>query len=268
MAEENFDFGGEDPLSEEEEISKKAPRERVPVGIEGFDELCGGGLLKGRPFLVSGNAGAGKSIFGSQFLYNGAKKYEEPGILVATEEGPDKVRENMKNFGMNLEELEDDDMLAIIDATAAKVGLPSDERYVEVKPFDIKSIINSIMDVQEEINAKRCLIDSTTALAFGIGEKSELRLELLRLSATLEAIGLTALMTAEVDDPEKMSRFGIEEFVTDGTIRLYYKREEGIRVRSLEIYKMRGSDHSKKVHPYEINDEGIEIHPTEEVYYF
>ncbi len=265
MGENNFGPGMSS--FDEEELSKKAARERIKTGIDGFDKISAGGLLEGRSYLVSGNAGAGKSIFSSQFLYNGAKKYNEPGILVATEETPDNIRENLKNFEMDFRELEKENKLAIIDASAAKIGIPSDEKYVEVKPFDIKSLINEIIDVKEEIDAKRCVVDSITALAYNLKDKSEIRTELLRLSATLGVLGLTTLMTSEAKGDE-ISRFGVEEFITEGTIRLYYNRKEGARVRSIEVYKMRGSDHSNEIHPFDITDNGIEIYPGEEVFNF
>lgn len=248
-------------------LSKKAPRSRVETGIEGFDKISAGGLLRGRTYLVSGSAGSGKSIFSSQFLYNGATKHDEPGILVATEESPQNIRENMSNFEMEFEPLEEENKIAIIDASAAKIGIPSDEKYVEVKPFDVRSLINEIIDVKEEIDAERCVIDSVTALAYNLEDRSKIRTELLKLSATLGVLGLTSLMTSEAKG-KSISRFDIEEFITEGTIRLYYTRQNGARIRSIEIYKMRGSDHSNEVHPFDITEEGIKIHPGEEVFDF
>ena len=91
--------------------------ERCPTGIPGFDELCGGGLIRDRSYLISGPSGSGKTIFAMQFLYNGAKEYNEPGIFIATEERPQNLRENFSVFGWDLEKLEEENMLAIIDAT-------------------------------------------------------------------------------------------------------------------------------------------------------
>ncbi|PTD93864.1 circadian clock protein KaiC [archaeon SCG-AAA382B04] len=265
MEENNFGSGVSG--FDEERLNKKAPRGRVKTGLEGFDKISAGGLLEGRTYLLSGNAGSGKSIFSAQFLYEGAKNFDSPGILVATEETPDNIRENMSNFGMDFKELEEENKLAIIDASAAKIGIPSDEKYVEVKPFDIRSLINEIIDVKEEINAERCTIDSITALAYNLENRSEIRTELLKLSATLGVLGLTTLMTSEAKG-DSISRFDVEEFVTEGMIKLYYKRKNGARIRSIEIYKMRGSDHSNEVHPFDITEEGIKIHPGEEVYNF
>ena len=188
------------------------------------------------------------------------------GIIVATEERPEQIRENVMKFGWDLQELEDENKLVIIDACSTKIGIPSQEKYVDVRPFDIRSMMDQIIATQEEINAKRALIDSTTSVSFYLQDPAKIRIELLKLSTTLEVIGLTSMMTCELIDEAKPSRFGVENFVTDGTIVLYYKRHENVRMRSMEIYKMRGSDHSKKIHPYDITPGGFVIHPHEEVY--
>ncbi|MBC2697280.1 MAG: circadian clock protein KaiC [ANME-2 cluster archaeon] len=240
--------------------------DRVLTGIEGFDELCGGGLLRDHTYLVSGTSGAGKSILALQFIYNGITKYNENGIIVATEERPEHIRDNAKAFGWDLKALEDDGKLAIIDAASTKIGIPSQEKYVDVRPFDMRSMMDQIIMIQEEIDAKRAVIDSTTSIGFYLQDPAKIRVELLKLSTTLEILGLTSIMTSEVVDDDHPSRFGVENFVTEGTIALYYKRMENVRVRSLEIFKMRGSDHSKKIHPYDITKSGVVVHPHEEVY--
>ncbi len=239
---------------------------RVPTGIEGFDELCEGGLLRDHSYLISGTSGAGKSILALQFIYNGITKYNENGIIVATEERPEHIRDNAKVFGWDLKKLEDEGKLAIIDAASTKIGIPSQEKYVDVRPFDMRSMMDQIIMIQEEIDAKRAVVDSTTSIGFYLQDPAKIRVELLKLSTTLEILGLTSMMTSEVVDDDHPSRFGVENFVTEGTIALYYKRMENVRVRSLEIFKMRGSDHSKKIHPYEITTTGVIVHPHEEVY--
>lgn len=240
--------------------------DRVPTGIEGFDELCEGGLLRDHTYLISGTSGAGKTILALQFIYNGITKYNENGIIIATEERPDHIRANAKGFGWDLKALEDDGKLAIIDAASTKIGIPSQEKYVDVRPFDMRSMMDQIIMIQEEIDAKRAVVDSTTSIGFYLQDPAKIRVELLKLSTTLEILGLTSVMTSEVVDDDHPSRFGVENFVTEGTIALYYKRMENVRVRSLEIFKMRGSDHSKKIHPYDITKDGVVVHPHEEVY--
>ncbi len=242
--------------------------ERVPTGIPGFDELCEGGLLRDRTYLVSGTSGSGKTIFAMQYLINGIKMFNEPGIFVATEERPQLLREHFSVFGWELEKYEDENMLAIVDATSTKIGLPSDEKYIDVRPFDTRSLIDQMITIQDEIGARRAALDSTTAIGFSIQDPSKFRVELLKISTTMEVLGLTSIFTCEIVDTggDRISRFGVENFVTEGTIVLYYTRSENVRLRSLEIFKMRGSNHSKKIHPFEITENGIVVHSREEVY--
>lgn len=241
-------------------------KNRAPTGIEGFDVLCQGGLIRNRAYLVSGGCGAGKTIFTLQFLYNGIKKYEENGIFVATEERPKQIRENALAFGWDLKDLEDEGKLAFIDATSAKLNLKSREKYVDVRPFDMKFMIDQIISIQGEINAKRAVVDSSTSMAFFIQDIPKIRIELLKLSTTMKVLGMTSLLTCEIVDESNPNRFGVENFVTDGVIAMYFKREGNERVHSLEIYKMRGSAHSNRLHPHEITSEGIVVHPHDEIY--
>ncbi len=251
---------------DEFENNYKQDEDRSPTGVGGFDELCGGGLLRDRTYLLSGTSGAGKTIFALQFIYNGITKYGENGIFVATEERPEHIREHALSFNWDLQALEDEGKLAIIDAASTKIGIPSQEKYVDVRPFDMRSMMDQVIMIQEDIDAKRAVVDSSTSIGFYLQDPAKIRVELLKLATTLEILGLTSLMTCEIVDDDHPSRFGVENFVTEGTIAMYYKRMENVRIRSMEIYKMRGSDHSKKIHPYDITSEGIVIHPHEEVY--
>lgn len=246
-------------------IKNEDPK-RVPTGIAGFDELCGGGLLRNRTYLVSGAAGTGKTIFGLQYIYNGITKYGENGIYIATEERPEQIRENVKMFGWDFEALEEEGKLAIVDACSTKIGIPSHEKYVDVRPFDMRSMMDQIIAIQDEIDAKRAVVDGSTSIGFYFQDPAKIRVELLKLSTTLEILGLTSIMTCEIVDENLLSRFGVETFVTEGTILMYYKRTNNVRVRSIEVFKMRGSDHSNNIHPYEITPNGIVVHPHEEVY--
>lgn len=241
--------------------------ERVPTGIPGFDELCEGGLLRDRSYLVSGPSGSGKTVFALQYLVNGVEKFNEPGIFVATEERPQYLREHAATFGWDLEKFEDENMFAILDATSTKIGLPSDEKYIDVRPFDTRSLLDQIITIQDEIGAKRAVVDSTTSIGFTIGDPAKFRVELLKISTTLEILGLTSILTCEVieNGPDRISRFGVENFVVEGTIVLYYTRVENTRMRSIEIFKMRGTNHSKKIHPFEITNRGIVIYSREEI---
>lgn len=249
------------------------PLPRCPTGIEGFDSLCGGGLIRNRTFVVEGICGSGKSIFGLQFAYNGATKFNEPSILLATEERPSLIRENAANFGWDLRKLEDEKKLAIIDGSSTKIGVPSAERFVDVRPFDVDAVIDQLIAIQEDIHAKRAVIDSTTAIGYMFGDPAKFRLELLKISTTLEMLEMTTVLTAEVQRQDGGSRiFGIESFIAEGLVSMHFMPKDpkdpmrSMRVRGIEIHKMRGTDHSHKVHPYDITGKGIVVHPEEELY--
>jgi KaiC/GvpD/RAD55 family RecA-like ATPase len=239
---------------------------RVPTGIEGFDQLCGGGLIRNRTYVVEGVCGSGKSLFALQFLYNGITKYQESGIFLATEERPALIRENALNFGWDLKRLEDENKLVIIDGSSTKIGVPSTERFVDIRPFDVDSIIDQIISVQEEIKAQRAVIDSSTAIGYMINDVSRFRLELLKISTTMEMLELTTLLTVEVTRDVPRRVFGIESFIAEGLITMHFKRQESLRVRGIEIHKMRGSEHSQKIHPFDITPSGIIVHPEDELY--
>ncbi|VVB88286.1 Circadian clock protein kinase KaiC [uncultured archaeon] len=253
-------------MSNDNLVKNKTNPKCVPTGIPGFDELCGGGLPRNRTYLVSGTSGAGKTIFGLQYIYNGITKYEENGIFIAMEERPEQIRENVKQFRWDLKGLEEEGKLAIVDACSTKIGLPLYEKYIDDRPFDMRSMVDQIMAIQDNIDAKRAVVDGTTSIGFHFQDPSKIRIELLKLSTTLEIIGLTSLMTCEIIDDVMASRFGVEAFVTEGTILMSYKRRDAVRVRSTEILKMRGTNHSQRIHPYEITTKGIVVHPNEEVY--
>jgi KaiC/GvpD/RAD55 family RecA-like ATPase len=236
--------------------------EKIKTGIPGFDEICNGGLLRNRAYVVEGMCGAGKSIFGLQFLYNGAVQYNEPGMLLSTEERPDSIRANASNLGWNLAELEGKGMLSIIDGSFAKIGIPSTEKYLDFKPSNIDKTILTLIKVKEDTGAKRLVVDSLTALSQDYLDRAgRYRKALLKMTTLLDLAGLTTLFLVEARAPG-----GVESFVTEGAITLYFKRKENLRVRGIEIHKLRGSDHSHKIHAIDIGHGGIVVHPAEELY--
>ncbi len=240
--------------------------ERCPSGIPGFDGLCEGGFIRDKSYLISGTSGTGKTIFALQFIVNGALEYNEPGIFIATEERPQNIREYASTFDWDLEKLEDENMIALVDATSTKIGLPSDEKYVDIRPFDTRSLLDQVISIQDEINAKRCVVDSTTAIGFMINDVSKFRIELLKMSTTFEILGLTSLLTCEiVEGSPAISRFGVENFVTEGAIVLRFERSGNVRIRTIEIVKMRGTKHSYKIHPFDITDKGIVVYAEEAI---
>lgn len=241
---------------------------RIPTGITGLDELMEGGIPEGRSVLVSGGTGTGKTIFGLQYLYFGAKKYNEPGIYLTLDERPELVRQDMLRFGWDLRKIEDENTLQIIDGSLAKVGLPSEEQFsLPSTGFDLDKLLLEIMRVSKRIGAKRLVIDSLPALGFNYDNENEIRKAILKLSYLLMKTGVTSLLTSEVAEGEnKFGRYGVEEFVVDGVIVLHYMGIGTQSNRTMHIRKMRATKHSEDLHPLEITDKGIVIHKVEEEY--
>ena len=241
---------------------------RIPTGITGFDELIEGGIPEGRSILITGGTGTGKTIFGIQYLYNGAKKYNEPGIYVTLDERPELIRQDMSRFGWDLRKLEEADKLQIIDGSLAKVGIPSEEEFaMPATGFDIDKLLLEIMRTTKRIGAKRLVIDSIPALGLNFESDGEIRNAILKLSYLLMRIGITTLITSEIAEGDnKFGKYGIEEFVVDGVIVLHYMGIGTRSNRTLHIRKMRATKHSEDLHPIEIGTRGISIKKVDKEY--
>jgi len=234
---------------------------RTKTGISGFDELIGGGLVEGSTVLVSGRAGTGKTIFGLQFLYNGASKFNEPGVYVTLETRPRDLRLEAKQFGWNLEELEKKKVFVIIDAASSRAGLPTSEKYALRRGFDVSTLAEEIYRTIDESKARRLVIDCVSALGIRFSEPQEVRSELFRISALLNELKITSLLLSETITQENQSRAGVEEFVTQGLISLNLVREKDLLIREMLIWKMRQTSHSMNKHRFVIGANGIELLP-------
>lgn len=236
--------------------------QRIPSGIDGLDQLIEGGLPKERTFLVSGATGSGKTIFSMQYLYNGAMKYNEPGIYVTLDERPELIREDMSKFGWDIKRLEDEKKLVILDASISRIGLSSSEDYaVNDLDFDYKKLLLNIVRVAKEVGAKRIVIDSIATLGMYLKSDEEVRAAVLEMVYILSKIGVTAILVSELDiETKRHSKYGVEEFVADGVIILKYLDTgvQGIN-RTMLIRKMRATKHSAEIHPVEISANGMII---------
>ncbi|MBU5557898.1 MAG: ATPase domain-containing protein [Candidatus Aenigmatarchaeota archaeon] len=228
----------------------RTDEERVKVGIVGFDELVFGGLIPGNLTLVTGTTGTGKTIFGAQFIYNGAQM-GQPGVYVSFEEPPENIKANVRKFGMDFESLE-------------KAGKVAFARY---DPYHVEDVYELIESSVKKIGAKRVVIDSVAALGLYIRDPAELRRMIFNIALLLRKLGCTAIITTEMLPGQRsLSRFGVEEFVSDAIIVLYYTRTDSQFARAITVWKMRGSEHTNKVHPYRITSEGIVVYPKEEAF--
>jgi KaiC/GvpD/RAD55 family RecA-like ATPase len=232
---------------------------RTKTGISGLDELIGGGLVEGSTTLVSGGTGSGKTIFGLQFLYNGAAKYSEPGVFVTLETRPTELKLEAKQFGWDLDELEEKNTIIIIDAASNKAGLPTYGDYALRRGFDISTLAREIYRAIEDSKARRLVIDCVSALELKFDDPSEVRSELFQISALLRELKVTSLLISETIDPEAQSRAGVEQFVTQGLISLNLAEDRGTLRRDMLIWKMRQTSHSLKKHSFTISKKGIAI---------
>lgn len=227
--------------------------ERIKTGIPGLDELVDGGIPITSTVLVTGGSGTCKTIMGLQFLYNGAKQYNEPGIYVTVESSVKNITWNIESFGWDIKQLQDKNMMRIY-------RLQFDpSRDIESQ---IGTQLNVIASLVKEMKAKRLVVDSTTAFGIFVKDQGELRSILFRFSDGLKEMGCTTMLIAETKGGKTdFSAFGVEEFIVDGVIALYFTPPN----RSVFVRKMRGTNHSKGIHPLEIEKNGLVVKAKDEV---
>jgi len=224
---------------------------RIKSGVQGLDELIEGGFPESSSILVSGGSGCGKSIFCLEYLYNGAKEYGEPGVYITLEEGPHNLWWNMQRFKW--------DFLPLERANKLKIFKFEPDFSMKEKT---EEQVRRVVEKAKELGAKRLVIDSVTALSFWIGEKPKIRYAMYLLIEELRKLNCTTLLTCETKAGSmEFSRFGVEEFLVDGIVALHFRPPH----RFLFIRKMRGTNHSKSIHPMDITNEGLAVNPKEEV---
>lgn len=231
---------------------------RVKTGIPGMDEILHGGVPERNVVLLSGGPGTGKTIFSQQFLWNGLQM-GEPGIYVALEEHPVQVRQNMAQFGWDVRPYEEQGMFAMVDAFTAGIGKSKEyEKYIVHDLTDIREFIDVLRQAIKDINAKRAVVDSVTTLY--INKPAMARSIILQLKRVLAGTGCTSIFVSQISVGERgFGGPGVEHGV-DGIIRLDLDEIDGELKRSLIVWKMRGTSHSMRRHPFEITDKGITVY--------
>jgi len=245
------------------ELSRMATKDMVPTGIGQLDKLLNGGFPRGRCILVTGSCGTGKSIFGVQFLFHGITDCDENGILITTEESPSAVKGNMKSFNWDLEKLEREHKLGIIDVATPKSRVAYTGRDQVTRLINMNTFLMTLTQVQKSIDAKRVVVDSIPGLELMIEDPAEIRHAIHRIVITLRELGCTTLLISEGMKRGEVSRFGVEEFVSDGVIFLEQIRHAGKFERGLTIVKMRGTNHESKTCPMIITEKGMMVIPTQ-----
>jgi circadian clock protein KaiC len=240
---------------------KAAPRRdsvrsvpKVPTGIQGLDEITGGGLPRGRPTLVCGGPGCGKTILAMEFLMNGAREYGEPGVFLSFEESVEDLTLNFASLGFDPRPL------------AARKKLSID--YVRVEPseiletgaYDLEALFIRLGHDIDAIGAKRVVIDTIEALFSGLTDTKTLRAELRRLFNWLRNKGVTAIVTGE-RGTGGLTRHGLEEYISDCVILLDHRVTEQNATRRLRVVKYRGSPHVADESPFFIDQWGISVLP-------
>lgn len=223
------------------------------TGIAGLDEITGGGLPTGRPTLVSGGAGSGKTLFGLGFLVRGATDYNEPGVFISFEETLPDLSKNVASLGFDLDQLVKDKLLFLDHVHITR------SEFAETGEYDLDGLFIRIADAVQQVGAKRIVLDTIEALFGQLPNPTILRSEIRRLFDWLKAKGLTIVITAERDRPDKLTRHGIEEFVSDCVIVLDHRIREEISTRRLRVVKYRGSTHGQNEYPFLIDEKGISV---------
>lgn len=237
--------------------------DRVDIGIPGMNEVLHGGLPRRNIVLLSGGPGTGKSIFGQQFLYAGFK-LGEPGVLVTLEEHPVQVRINMDRFGWDPRRFEEEGKFAIVDAFTAGIGESArKERYVVRDPDDIPSFLDVLKQAVIEMRAQRVVIDSISTLY--MTKPMLARSTIMMIKKVLAGLGCTGFLISQVSVTDRGFGGPGVEHAADGIIRLDLDEFQGELRRSIIVWKMRGTSHSMRRHPFDITSKGIIVYPERTV---
>ena len=227
---------------------------KSPTGIPGMDEITGGGLPTGRPTLVAGSAGCGKTLFAMEFLVNGAMHYDEPGVFIAFEENAEELAQNVASLGFDVKELMKQKKLSIDYVRVERTEIE------EAGEYDLDGLFIRLGHAIDSIGAKRVAMDTIEVLFGALPNQGILRAELHRLFRWLKDKGVTAVVTAERGEGT-MTRFGLEEYVADCVITLDHRVTEQVSTRRLRIVKYRGTLHGTNEYPFLIGKNGISVLP-------
>ncbi len=227
---------------------------KAPTGVSGLDEVTAGGLPMGRPTLVCGPAGCGKTLLAMEFLVRGITEYGEPGVFVAFEETVHELVENVASMGFDLQQLQDDNLLVMDHVQLAPGDLE------ETGSWDLSGLFIRLGAAIDEVGAKRVVLDTIETLFGAFNDTATLRSELRRLFVWLKDRGVTAIITGERGDGS-LTRHGIEEYVSDCVIVLDHRVSEQTSTRRLRVLKYRGSLHGTNEYPFLIGSNGVSVLP-------
>jgi circadian clock protein KaiC len=242
-------------MSESAPLAVAPALEKCPTGIRGLDEITEGGLPRGRPTLVCGGAGSGKTVLGVTFLVNGAVQFGEPGVLMNFEETAEDVAANVASLGFDVPGLVAEKKLAVDHVRIERSEIE------ETGEYDLEALFVRLGYAVDAIGARRVVLDTLEALFAGFTNESVLRAELRRLFRWLRDRRLTAIVTAERGNGS-LTRHGLEEYVSDAVILLDHRVQEQVSTRRVRIVKYRGSAHGTSEYPFLIDRNGIGVIPV------
>ena len=227
---------------------------KVLTGITGFDEITGGGLPAGRPSLLCGGAGCGKSLFATEFLVRGAMQFHEPGVLMTFEETADDIKKNVASLGFDITDLVARKKLVIDHVRVERSEIEENGEY------DLEGLFIRLDHAIKTIGAKRVVLDTIETLFAGLDNQAILRSELRRLFGWLKDRGMTTVITGERGEGA-LTRQGLEEYVSDCVVLLDHRIHGQISTRRLRVVKYRGSTHGTNEYPFLIDEKGITVLP-------
>lgn len=228
---------------------------KCPSGVQGLDEITGGGLPRGRPILVCGGAGCGKTLLGMEFVVRGALNYGEPGVFMSFEETPEELAKNVASLGFDLADLEKKKLLAMDFVYIER------REIEETGEYDLEGLFIRLEHAIDSVGAKRVVLDTVEALFAGLPNELILRSELRRLFRWLKNKGVTTVITGEQGEGT-LTRHGIEEYVSDAVLLLDHRVVDQIATRRLRFVKYRGSLHGSDEYPFLIGEDGFSILPV------
>ena len=228
---------------------------KAATGIAGFDDITLGGLPAGRPSLVCGSAGCGKTLFAATFLVNGATRFGEPGVFMSFEERAEDLAANVSSLGYDLDRLVAEGRLAIDHVRVERSEIEESGEY------DLEGLFVRLGFAVDQVGARRVVLDTVETLFSGFSDPAILRAELRRLFGWIKERGLTAVITGERGEGQ-LTRQGLEEYVSDCVVLLDNRVEDQITTRRLRVVKYRGSAHGTNEYPFLIDDEGITVLPV------
>ncbi len=227
---------------------------KTPTGVEGLDEITEGGFPKGRPTLICGGAGCGKTLLSMQFLIKGITEFGEPGVFMSFEEPSDDLSLNVKSLGFDLEKLKSEKKLVVDHVRVERSEIE------EAGEYDLDGLFVRLGYAIDTVKAKRIVLDTLESLFSGLDNQAILRAELRRLFHWLKDRGVTAVITGERGEAT-LTRQGLEEYVSDCVIMLDHRVIEQVSTRRLRIIKYRGSTHGTNEYPFLIDEDGISVLP-------